>query len=524
MIKQKTIYSTGLSLILLLLISPYTFGRQGTATDREENKPAVTYITGRLQTGNPQDTMVLDILKEFAGSAKTFAVDTTLVQIMDNGSFKFTPPALDRPVYFNLQTRFIKGIPYSDWRNHLLESYMLMPGDSIHIEYLEADKRVAFSGQGAARFNWLYETRRQVYQKAASLPEAGVHNNPEQYLANSDTILNLTLSRLELLAKEVPANIYRIMKADEIGLYMGNTHMNLSLLDLGAAYKDSAITRRTIDAYRSKLYERVADTSSAQLLAASRFYATYLLNKARAKYKYQRHVGMPHPADFFTALKGLRYPGILKEKMIMAYLYERIAGSALSDQMVSDALAMVNTPRYRHMLLEMKETHGTGQLVADHYVFKDKLDNPVRLSDFKGKVIFIDMWFTGCAGCIAIAKALPEVEREFHGNPNVVFISLSIDKDKAKWMRSIDDSIKPSEGAKKAPYTHYTTADTKYFYTGGSGADHPFISKYNPTATFPNLLLLDKGGRIFTSDVPRPLTQQGKEKLVSLIKEALNQD
>jgi thiol-disulfide isomerase/thioredoxin len=522
--KSKAIYFTiGISFILMQLLSNDVMGQTQKDHGRTKMQALVTYITGHLETGNLQDIMILDILEEFDASAKAFSVDRQLMQVTKSGDFKFVLPALDRPVYFNLHTPTIKGTSYSDWRNHLLEYYLLMPGDSVHIKYLEAEKRVVFSGKSEAQFSWIYETQRQIYQKTASLSKAWIQKDPEEWLANEEIILNLALSRLPLLEKLVLPDTYRIMTADVIGMYLGSTYMNLGIFDLGAAYKDSVITGRTIKAYEAKLHKQVADTTSSELLASSRFYASYLLNRVRTEYQYKRLMGLSHPADFFSELKNAYPSGILKEKMVMAYLFERIAGSAITDRLISEALAMVHTPRYRNTLLEMKNTHGKGSRVENTYVFKDKVDKPVRLSDFKGKVVFVDMWFTGCAGCVAVAKSLPEVEKEFHNNPNVVFISLSIDKDKSKWMRSIAAKDKPLNANNTIGYTHYTTADAKYIYTGGSGSDHPFIRKYNPTGTYPHLLIIDKAGGMFSSDVPRPDAQEGKEKLISLIRNALNQ-
>lgn len=522
--KAKAFYSILISFMLMQLISHDAYGiRTLNNIGGFKIQAPLTYITGHLDSGKLQDTMILEILKEFGSSAKTFSVDVSLIQVTKGGDFKFALPALERPVYINLHTPYIKNIHYSDWRHHLLEYYLLMPGDSIHINYLVPEKRIVFSGTSAPQFSWQYDTRRQITLKAGSLPKAALHTNPEQWLANQDTILNLALNNLETVKEQLRPDVYTILKADAIGMYLGNLFLHLNYSNLGKGYEDSVIANRTIKAYYNTLHNQRADTTGAELLASSGLYSTYLLNKAKAQFKYKNLMDLPHPKEFFADLKDT-YPGSgpLKEKMIMAYLYERIAGSAITDAMISDALKIVHNPRYKDLLRGMQETFGTGKLVEAGYVFKDKDDKPVRLSDYKGKVIFVDMWFTGCAGCIAVAKSLPEVEKEFHNNPDVVFISLSIDKDKAKWMRSIDGSSKVFNAAKTTGYTHYTTPGAKYIYTGGLGSNHPFIKKYNPTGTYPQLLLIDKTGRIFTSNVPLPVSTDGKDKLLSLIRDALS--
>ena len=67
------------------------------------------------------------------------------------------------------------------------------------------------------------------------------------------------------------------------------------------------------------------------------------------------------------------------------------------------------------------------------YLFKDTLNNTVRLSSFKGKFVFVDSWYSGCGACIFANRALRIVHEQLKGE-NIVFLSISIDADKRKWM------------------------------------------------------------------------------------------
>ncbi|MDZ4746760.1 MAG: TlpA disulfide reductase family protein [bacterium] len=49
-----------------------------------------------------------------------------------------------------------------------------------------------------------------------------------------------------------------------------------------------------------------------------------------------------------------------------------------------------------------------------------------RLSDHKGKVVVIDSWFLGCAGCALEHKSLNEFGNKYASNPHVVFLSLAL--------------------------------------------------------------------------------------------------
>jgi thiol-disulfide isomerase/thioredoxin len=56
----------------------------------------------------------------------------------------------------------------------------------------------------------------------------------------------------------------------------------------------------------------------------------------------------------------------------------------------------------------------------------------VSLSDFKGKYVFIDFWATWCGPCLAEIPAYTKMVKDYKGR-NIVFISMSVDKEKPKW-------------------------------------------------------------------------------------------
>ena len=57
-----------------------------------------------------------------------------------------------------------------------------------------------------------------------------------------------------------------------------------------------------------------------------------------------------------------------------------------------------------------------------------------QLSAFKGKVIYLEFWATWCGPCRKQMKAVDKLKIKFEGNSNVVFMQVSTDKDKAKWV------------------------------------------------------------------------------------------
>lgn len=118
-----------------------------------------------------------------------------------------------------------------------------------------------------------------------------------------------------------------------------------------------------------------------------------------------------------------------------------------------------------------------------NFSLPDKNGNIKQLSDFKGKVVLIDFWFTGCVACKMLKPRLEEIEKK-HNDQDIIFISISIDKDKQLWEKE----------------RHlYSTTNAIMLYTNGEGSQHQLI-KYANIKAYPTLFLLDRSGKVFSSN------------------------
>ena len=67
-----------------------------------------------------------------------------------------------------------------------------------------------------------------------------------------------------------------------------------------------------------------------------------------------------------------------------------------------------------------------GQQDEIDFTLKDLDDNNIALSDYRGKVVFLDFWATWCPPCV---MAIPEVEKlyeEYKDNENVVIFGINM--------------------------------------------------------------------------------------------------
>ena len=70
------------------------------------------------------------------------------------------------------------------------------------------------------------------------------------------------------------------------------------------------------------------------------------------------------------------------------------------------------------------------------FTYPDLNGTKRSLSDYRGKVVVVDVWATWCAPCKAEIPHLEELEKQMKGR-DVVFISVSIDTDHAKWTQFV---------------------------------------------------------------------------------------
>lgn len=105
------------------------------------------------------------------------------------------------------------------------------------------------------------------------------------------------------------------------------------------------------------------------------------------------------------------------------------------------------------------------------------------LADFRGKYVYIDMWATWCGPCKREMPYLKALEEEF-ADAQIVFLGLSIDKDKEAWENMVR--------------TGDLTGVQLYL-----GTQSKFQEAYKIDG-IPRFILLDKDGRIISNDMTRP--------------------
>lgn len=139
-------------------------------------------------------------------------------------------------------------------------------------------------------------------------------------------------------------------------------------------------------------------------------------------------------------------------------------------------------------LYEMYATITPG-MQAPNVTFKDADGKKYTISDFKGKVIVVDVWATWCSSCLKNMPKFMELIKEFEGKDDVVFFTVSTDDDelKEKWLAAIKKH-KMEEMLNLTPDRSATALfEEKYF-----------------VSAVPRYIVIDKKGKIVSAFAPKP--------------------
>lgn len=129
---------------------------------------------------------------------------------------------------------------------------------------------------------------------------------------------------------------------------------------------------------------------------------------------------------------------------------------------------------------------------SPEFSFPDINGKMVSLSDLRGKYVYIDCWATWCVPCKGEIPHLQKLEETFKGM-NIAFVSISCDRDKAKW----EEMVKEQN-------------------LGGiqlwGDENNDFLQKYRVQG-IPRFIFLGPDGRIINPDMTRPSDPKTMEAL-----------
>ena len=80
----------------------------------------------------------------------------------------------------------------------------------------------------------------------------------------------------------------------------------------------------------------------------------------------------------------------------------------------------------------MDNTLEAGSVVKD-FEMRDRDGNLVKLSDFKGKLVYMDIWATWCGPCVEEIPNMEKLYQHYKDDPQILLVSVSVDRKKNLW-------------------------------------------------------------------------------------------
>ncbi len=394
--------------------------------------------------------------------------------IGDEGSFMIRT---DREGHFDTILPLSKPAFYRISRNTLY----LSPGDDMEV-YITTDNREAvFKGKGAEM---------NTYMKGRLFPKGGsflgeLRNRKgsfEEIKVAVDSLAQLRMAELERVKEATPA--FKELEKARIVADMANSY---------TAYPSyCALQPVRSREEREKFMQQIIPD----------------LLKVVPRVNREEYLDVAVVRDVIGT--AMEIPG-LKEKLqfpertqelFTAAQYAYKLDSEINTELVGEVREYAGKLKNTDIreVLEVK-LHSAGALLKGSPAVDLELLAPdgktARLSDYKGKVIYVDLWATWCGPCIQESPKFHELAKKYR-NDNIVFLAVSTDTEKKSWLSFIE--------GKEAGIPEYNCTDTKNLNEG-------WQIKY-----IPRFLLIDENFKIIDAYAPRPSQPEAVELLDKILK------
>lgn len=385
--------------------------------------------------------------------------------------------------------------------------FFIEPGDSVRV--IVNKDTALFSGVGFEKYEFKFKMR----QRNLNLANQFYWDNSadsfllyKKYFSFLDSCKFSGLDKLEKCHDSLSYIAYTVLKTDLITEIEWKKMLRLFSLAMNSDKNKQEIARNLYSLWISNMREIIpSDTTALALNYSSFLWQMALLELQINHFYYEKNSSIKLLYSIINSL----YDGLIKEKILTQILIFQMHKGIDKEleYCLEDYRNNIHNQRYK-TIVENKFNFYKNILAAgkpaNNFHLPDISGKYYKLSDFKDKVVLLDFWFYGCSGCLQLSKTMKPVIDRFRGNPNVVFVTISVDKNRERWIKGIAD---------------YVLSHSINLYTECQGETHPVIQAYNVFG-YPLLFLIDKEGKIYSSNPPDPKNDNGKP-LIELIFQAL---
>ncbi|WEK20028.1 MAG: TlpA disulfide reductase family protein [Candidatus Pedobacter colombiensis] len=473
-------------MISSLKAQSYSFNIKGTVdstiVDLFKNKSILIKLYDPVKNllGEEEITVLLDSKRRFNINVKSASALTyASFELVNEGNNKYML-GVSLPLTFPARLHRTK------------EYYLFENGDDITMD-VWPNGYLSFSGKGSQKLNCQFDIynieggSKGVLRRYIELINA--KDNDKAFKLNDDDLSLMTKLRLKLLESykgEFSESIYNRIYLDAIGnARLWGLIERTNLIGLG---RDEAALSALRNLNKIRSAQELELPVDSNFIPHSAYYPEYIFEK---EWNIQRlRAKEAATGDSFVVMYDVlrqKYQGALRDQLLMICISKlNRFFSAEIQSSLGLVMKSITDPAYKKTLIAWQKK----QNEVFPFELQDTAGHIRKLSDYKGKLVIVDFWFSGCGFCEILNKTMETIIKKYENNKNIVFLTISSDSDKKRWLTSISTGL-------------YTSPGTINLYTNGLGLGHPIIKHYGFYSA-PQQLIIDKDGMLITAHPPRP--------------------
>ena len=197
----------------------------------------------------------------------------------------------------------------------------------------------------------------------------------------------------------------------------------------------------------------------------------------------------------------IHYLSILKEVFTNQEIINAFADDYIIQYLQNAPEGMAEVLAFYKTVSTNEEAHAEADAVYERYkglvpgaqaldfTMTDAKGKEFRLSDFRGKAVYIDVWATWCGPCCAEIPYMEKLAAHYAKNKKIELISISLDEDHAKWEKKLAED--------KPEWKQFICPEA--FESG--------LCKNYDIYGIPRVLFFDKNGKVISLNAPRPSSE-----------------
>lgn len=422
----------------------------------------------------------------------------------DQGKFSFTVAATANLAEIVLSF-YRKGV-YQHSLSNYLEAEQQM---QIVVTSHEGVYQTTYRGADAASFGLKEKLKSQWTGFVRNLTDLGFDwQNPEKGMAVRFEIFDAGYQHLIQILEGnkslISPALYNLFRSEYLYLYYGSWQLHArELYQKAKTPQQKEVIKR---AYQALMLKAPVTYEFAQISLAES-YAQLLVSSVQTQLLFENGGAEYRFSQLYNRIKA-RYSGIEQEHALYTFLSDFKSFLNVTefdpkefDLCLRDALSITKTPGLRKALRD-KLVFESGATVYN-FSLPDTSSRVVTLSDFRGRVVLLDVWGSGCSGCVLFANTLKnKVAPAIQEKGSLSIVSINIDSSRDRWIKSLNSG--------KYSQPTYTNLNT-------GGMDNPFLRYYRVDA-IPFVLVVGKDGKLFS----KIEVSTSEKEIVAIIQRAMH--